>query len=114
MFLRAKALLDSHGQEADFDPRRSDVEPQTLDILAQSLDRDYRVMTYLLRNAAEQCRFQAVEYFVLMVDFHLMRTGYRTLRGFSPRMAKNALLEMALIVRYLAQSAGEQLIARKA
>lgn len=109
MFLRAKALL------ADDDIDVTDehaLPPQSLDGLEQSLDRDYKVVTYLLDNAAEYCLFRPVEEFVLTLDFHLMRICYRLVRGVSHRLAKSAVLEMALIVGYLAQSAGERLVVR--
>jgi hypothetical protein len=117
MFLRAKALL---AEEEDFAATSQGsqavsaqvVQSQTLDSLEQSLDRDYRVVTYLLNNAAEYCWFRPAEQFVLTLDFHLMRVCYRMLRGVSHRLAKSAVLEMARIVGYLAQSAGERLVVR--
>jgi hypothetical protein len=117
MFLRAKALLaDDDGiAEVGKDTQAISaqvLQAQALDRLEQSLDRDYRVVTYLLHNAAEYCRFRPVEQFVLTLDFHLMRICYRMLRGISHRLAKSAVLEMARIVGHLAQSAGERLVTR--
>ena len=118
VFLRAKALLAEDddiaetGKDAQAAASRQVLESQTLDSLEQSLDRDYRVVTYLLHNAVEYSWFRPIEQFVLTLDFHLMRFCYRMLRGISHRLAKSAVLEMARIIGYLAQSAGERLVAR--
>ncbi len=110
MFIRAKTLLADEDEVADAEP----MTPTTLDTLEQSLDRDFRVVMYLLRNASDYGRIRVVEQFVLMLDFYMMRGCYRLLRDVSRPMAKSALMEMTLIVSYLAQSAGESLVARKA
>ena len=112
MFPRAKALLaDDDGSDAAAD--HAEILPvDSLDRLERSLDRDYRVVTYLLNNAAEYSWFQPAAQFILTLDFHLMRICYRMLRNVSPRLAKNPVLEMALIVGHLAQSAGERLVIR--
>jgi hypothetical protein len=113
VFLRARALL---ADRDDFSDAAASVEvmPHTLAKLERSLDHDYKVVTYLLNNTAESCLFRPAEQVVLWIDFHLMRVCYRVFRGVSRRMAKDAVLEMALIVGYLAKSAGEQVVARKA
>ena len=109
MFLRAEALLTGGDEAIKHDTPAQ--EARTLDILAQSLDRDYRVIAYLLHNAAEYRWFQTLEQSVLALDFQLMRASFRMFRGVSHRLAKNAVLEMAAIVRSMAQSAGERLVA---
>jgi hypothetical protein len=114
MFIRAKALLADPDEPVGVDAVADGMKPNTLDTLEQSLDRDFRVVSYLLRNAAECCKVRYVEQFVLMLDFHLMRGCYRLLRRISRPLAKTALLDMALIVGHLAQSAGENLVARRA
>ena len=112
MFPRAKALLADDDQ-GDAAPDHAEILPlDSLDRLEQSLDRDYRVVTYLLNNAAEYCWFRPAEQFILTLDFHLMRICYRMLRNVSLRLAKNPVLEMARIVGHLAQSAGERLVIR--
>ena len=111
IFLRAKALLVDDGElTASENSRRSTF--QKLDKLERSLDHDYKVVTYLLHNADEYNWYQPVVQFLLTLDFHLMRMCYRLLRGISQRAAKHVLLEMAKIVAYLAQSAGERLTVR--
>jgi hypothetical protein len=115
IFLRAKAILVDDGDLTAGGGRsvvRSRSAFQALDKLEQSLDRDYKVVTYLLHNADEYYWYQPVVRFLLTLDFHLMRMCYRLLRGISQRAAKHVLLEMAKIVAYLAQSAGERLTAR--
>jgi hypothetical protein len=110
VFMRAKTLLADEAEVDDAQP----MSVTTLDTLEHSLDRDFRVVTYLLRNASDHCRVRAIEQFVLMLDFYLMRGCYRALRDVSRPTAKGALLEMTLIVSYLAQSAGQNSIARRA
>jgi hypothetical protein len=113
LFPRAKALLrDRH------DPvgAHNAIEPlaaQTLDTIQASLDRDYRVVTYLLQNTAAYVDMRP-QRFVLTLDFHLMRLCYRVLRGISRDLAKGVVLEMAVIVGHLAQYAGERLVERRA
>jgi hypothetical protein len=112
-FPRAKALLSDRPHEAG---PRSIVEPlaaQALDRLEASLDRDYRVVTYLLHNTAAYLDLRP-QRFVLTLDFHLMRFCYRLLRGISRQMAKRVVFEMAVIVGHLAQYAGERIVQRRA
>ena len=78
-----------------------------------TLDRDYRVVTYLLHNTAAYLDL-GPRRFVLTVDFHLMRLCYRVLRGVSRQMSKRIVFEMAVIVGHLAQYAGERLVERRA
>ena len=104
MFVRAKALLDRDVAV---------LAPEQLDKLEASLDRDYRVVTYLLEHAAEVLDVRP-QRFMLTADFHLMRVWYRVIRSVSRTMAKMVVLEMALIVAHLAHEAGERLVARRA
>jgi hypothetical protein len=113
MFPRAKAVL---GDRHDPVHAHVAVEPlaaQTLDTIQASLDRDYRVVTYLLHNTAAYLDLRP-QRFVLTLDFHLMRLCYRVFRGISRHLAKRVVLEMAVIVGHLAQYAGERLVERRA
>jgi hypothetical protein len=111
MFMRAQALLDDEDRGETANGGGSPA--LSLDRIEEYLDRDYRVLTYLLRNAAEYCGFRP-ERMVLTVDFLLMRVCYRVLRGVSTHLARRVVLEMALIVNHLARYAGEVLVDRKA
>jgi hypothetical protein len=111
VFLRAEALLGG-AEDLSLWSRPEAIPAKTLDTLEQSLDRDYRVVMYLLRNSKEKHRAPEPRQLLLSLDFYLMRLFYRALRGISRRRARNAVLEMALIVGYLARSVGERLPGR--
>lgn len=85
---------------------RIPTEPN-LDPLHQALDRDYRVVTYLLRHAAG-FGAQSVEHRILLLDYKLMQVWYFLTRGAAPRQARKALAERAAILGCLAQKMGEQ------
>ena len=81
----------------------------SLGSLHRSLDRDYRLLIYLLRHAANyQLRSQAIEHRVLMIDYYLMKAWFYLVRKVSRSQARSALLEMTAILNYLANSMGER------
>jgi hypothetical protein len=81
-----------------------------LDQFHHSLDRDYTLLKYLLRNAANHYGSgRSVENAILMLDFRIMSSWYFAVRRLSATRARNALLEMSLIVNHLANSMGERL-----
>lgn len=78
--------------------------------LYESLDRDYTLLTYLLRNAANHYGSgRSVETFILMIDFRMMTIWYAIVGKLSESRARAALLEMSSIVGHLANSMGEKL-----
>jgi len=80
-----------------------------LDRLMNLLDRDYQVLTYLLKNAANgSSGDDAVEKRMLEVDYRLMRAWYSLSRRFSPTAAMHALDEMSQVVAHFANSMGER------
>lgn len=81
-----------------------------LEKLQRSLDRDYRVLTYLLRHAATYnvTGGRSIEERILMLDYQIMRGWYWLTRGFSASMARRALLEQASVVNHLANAMGER------
>jgi hypothetical protein len=80
-----------------------------LDRLKELLDRDYKVLTYLLKNAAQPSNGgDAVETRMLEVDYRLMRAWYSVARRFSPSAALTAVDEMAQVVAHFANSMGER------
>ena len=113
IFPRAKAMLGDRQGRCWAYAVAEPLATQTLDTLEASLDRDYRVVTYLLHNTAAYLDL-GPRRFVLTVDFHLMRLCYRVLRGVSRQMSKRIVFEMAVIVGHLAQYAGERLVERRA
>ena len=78
-----------------------------LDPLHRSLDRDYRIVTYLLQHAA-RLGTPSVENRILLLDYRLMQVWYLLTRIVAPAQARKALAERAAILGCLAQRMGEQ------
>jgi hypothetical protein len=78
-----------------------------LDPLHRSLDRDYRVLTYLLEHAAG-LELEQLEYRLLVLDYKLMQGWYRLTKSTAPRQARRALAEMADVLNVLVGRIGEQ------
>jgi hypothetical protein len=72
-----------------------------LDPLRQSLDRDYRLLTYLLE-------LEQLEYRLLVLDYRIMQGWYRLTKWAAPGQARRALGEMADVVNALVGRIGEQ------
>jgi hypothetical protein len=80
-----------------------------LDRLKDMLDRDYRVLTYLLKNAANSSTGgDAIENRMLEIDYRLMRAWYSVSRRFSPTAALSAIDEMSQVVAHFANAMGER------
>jgi hypothetical protein len=94
-------LLRSQGERSAVPPEG---EP---DLLRRSLERDYRMLTYLSRHGAG-LGDQSLEERVLIFDFKVMQVWYRLTRSAAPQQARNALAEMAAVVAFLGQKLGEQ------
>ena len=80
---------------------------QAFDSLHASLDRDYRVVSYLLRHAGTQSG-QTIEEHMLRLDYQVMRACYFLAKPFSPSSARQALIERASIIGHLANAMGER------
>jgi len=82
---------------------------EPLDPLHQSLQRDYQVLTYLLRHAAG-LELESFEDRLLVLDYRVMQAWYRLTRTAAPQQARRALAEMAdvvgVLVNRIAQQAG--------
>jgi hypothetical protein len=78
-----------------------------LDPLRQSLDRDYRVLTYLLDHAAG-LELERLEYRLLVLDYKMMQGWYRLTKSAAPQQARRALSEMADVVNVLVSRIGAQ------
>ena len=78
-----------------------------LDPLRRSLDRDYRLLTYLLDHAAG-LELEQLEYRLLVLDYRLMQIWYRLTKWAAPRLARRALGEMADVLNVLLGRIGEQ------
>jgi len=82
-----------------------------LDPLHQSLERDFRVLTYLLEHAAG-LELEQLEYRLLVLDYRLMQGWYRLTKSAAPRHARRALGEMAEVLNVLVGRIGGQAGAR--
>jgi hypothetical protein len=82
-----------------------------LDPLHQLLDRDYKILKYLLEHAAG-LELDSLEDRVLVLDYRVMQWVYRLTRIAAPEQARRALLEMASVLgaldRRIVQRAGVQ------
>jgi hypothetical protein len=77
-----------------------------LGALAQSLDRDYRLVTYLIEHAAG-LELASIENRLLVMDYRLMRVWSRVTRTLAPTHSRNALSEMAAVLSVLVAQMGE-------
>ena len=84
----------------------SAMEPQQLDRLQKELDRDYRIVLYLLRQGAKVRGYQ-IEQKLLMAYFLTMKGAYLLLRRSRPEACRRALGEMTDVVAYFATRTGE-------
>ena len=78
-----------------------------LDTLERALDRDYHVLTYLLKHAAD-LELASIENRMLILDYKLMRLCYRITRTIAPEQSRKALAEMASVLCAVARQAGQQ------
>lgn len=77
-----------------------------LDALQKALDRDYKLITCLIRHGAEfQMAGRQMERALLMTDYHVMRAVYSMSRRVSRR--RKALAEMVTILEHFADMMGE-------
>ncbi|MCS7316241.1 MAG: hypothetical protein RMI94_13825 [Bryobacterales bacterium] len=86
------------------------MEPDELAALGRQLNRDYRLLTYLLRHAGaiEGCRLRFIER-MLMADFRLVQAWFWLTLRVSERAPLRALQEMISILVRLADSLAARL-----
>ncbi|PWU07797.1 MAG: hypothetical protein C5B51_09060 [Terriglobia bacterium] len=80
----------------------ANVEP-----LLRSLERDYQVLTYLLRHS-RSFGSQSLEDRLLILDYKCMQLWYRVTRTVAPQQARRAASEMAGVLACLAHKMGAQ------
>jgi hypothetical protein len=78
---------------------------ERLDVLSESLDRDYQVLMYLLRHARGRA-LDSIEPRLLLWDHQVMQVWYWCVRRFSAARARRALEERSRILNYLAHQMG--------
>ncbi len=75
--------------------------------LARALERDYRLVAYLLRSTADaRVGGVSVEQRMLMLDFHVMRVVALFARQFRLPQARAAVVEMSDVLRHLSNDLG--------
>jgi hypothetical protein len=72
-----------------------------LDRLRRALDKDYRMLRYLLDHAAGM-GLRPIEHYLLILDYRLMQVWYRL------KPNRRALDEMAGVLTYIAYKMGER------
>jgi hypothetical protein len=80
---------------------------EVLDPLHLSLQRDYKILIYLLQHGAG-LSLESFEDRLLVLDYKVMQWWYRLTKVASPQQARRALYEMASILNVLAQKMSEQ------
>lgn len=78
-----------------------------LDPIQSAIEKDYRMLRFLLDHAAGM-GLRPLEHHLLILDYRIMKTWYRLTRGSSTRQARRALDEMASVVSYIAYKMGER------
>ena len=76
-------------------------EDMALDPLRRALDKDYRMLRYLLDHAAGM-GLRPLEHYLLILDYRIMTAWYGLTRN------RGALEEMAVILSYIAYKMGER------
>ena len=83
-------------------------EVASLDGFYRAIDRDYRLLTCLMRHGAGSRRHGClVESRMLMLYYRLMGACYAICRRISLRRGRRALEEMASILRHFADTIGQ-------
>ena len=85
---------------------RLQVEPE-LDPLHRALQRDFRLITYLLEHAAG-LELSSFEDKLLLWDYRAMRVWFWFTKTAAPQQARQALSEMASILAILGGKIGER------
>jgi hypothetical protein len=103
---RASAAATAHAGPVELPSTvRGDGVP--LAALEESLNRDYRLLTYLIEHGAG-LRLNSLEDRMLVLDFQLMHWWYRLTRAAAPQQARQAVSEMALVLSILNFRIGRQ------
>ena len=93
----------------EFDGRIGTMTSSELEAVHRSLQRDYRLVSALLRQAGEwKVGGNSLEDMMLRADFQLMKLAYGVSRRVSDARARSAVKEMTQIVAHMANAFGEQ------
>jgi hypothetical protein len=77
-----------------------------LDPLERALERDYRVLSYLINHAAD-LELMSVENRLLILNYRVMRIWSRMTRSLAPDQSRRALGEMASVLSVLVTQMAE-------
>jgi hypothetical protein len=84
-------------------------ERRALNTLRQKLERDYRLLNYLLDHSpALHTGTESFEQRMMMLDFELMKASYAVVSLLSRSRARRVLQEMTQVVCYFANTMGER------
>jgi hypothetical protein len=117
LILSAKTACDYAGDVAkanqlnflDVQARLREGSLVDLDPLHSALERDYDLVTYLLKNAAHSGEEESsLEAKMLEMYYGLMGAWYRVSRPFSTVAARSALEQMSAVVEHFANVMGER------
>ncbi len=87
------------------------LESGALDAAQRSLERDYEVVSSLLRQAADfQVGGDSIEEMILRIDFRIMKAWYGFSRKISEAASRTALEEMSQVVAHFANQVGERAV----
>jgi len=92
------AIADNRFHVGEVQQRLQTAEPS--DALHASLQRDYQVLSYLLEHAAG-LELEAFEDRLLVIDYKVMQWWYCLTRTAAPDQARQALKEMAVVLKIL-------------
>ncbi|HEV2201063.1 MAG TPA: hypothetical protein VGR73_14695 [Bryobacteraceae bacterium] len=113
LILSTKTARDYAGEVAaanqlGFPEVRSQLQASSpnLDRLRDALDRDYAVLSGLLKQAGS-LEQSAMEKWMLEANYRFLRSWYNTSRRFSPAAAARALDEMSQVIAHFANVMGE-------
>lgn len=82
---------------------------QPLDSLERMLDRDYRLLLYLIRHAANfKTAGNQIEQIMLRGDYQIMKFMYVIAKRLSLSQGSKQLSEMAMIITHFANLMGER------
>jgi hypothetical protein len=102
------AMVTAVDQRFDFSAVLESLRTETdLAPLERALDRDCKVVTYLIEHAAG-LELASIENKLLVFDYKLMRLRFRLTRSLAPQQARKALAEMAAVLNVLFAHVGER------
>ena len=86
-----------------------DGNPTEASGLAEALDRDYRMLVYLLRHTfGSEHDCYSLDQWLLRLDYRLMRWWWSIANRVSARAARDAMIEMTSVIGQLANRMGER------